>query len=326
MRSDTRPGSGAVPGVADLSSWIVGLRPDERVRRRGLDVDRPAGWIEEWEPDADGVARRLLTVFLTNRECPWRCLMCDLWRNTTLETVPVGAIPRQIRVAVESASAVDVVKLYNAGSFFDPRAIPRADFPAVAELMRPFRQVVVECHPRLVGPVIEEFAGRLDGPRLEVALGLETVHPQVLKRLNKGMTVDDFSRAAEWLRKRGVEVRAFVLIKPPFLGDEEAVEWAERSARLAYDAGAGVVSLIPTRLGNGALEDLSRRGLFAEPRLEVIEEAFDRVLALGCGRGFLDLWDLERFGSDEPGFAARKARLEAMNAGQRILPRVNAGR
>ncbi len=40
------------------------------------------------------------TVFLTNRECPWRCLMCDLWRNTTIETVPAGAISGQIDYAL----------------------------------------------------------------------------------------------------------------------------------------------------------------------------------------------------------------------------------
>ena len=31
--------------------------------------------------------------------------------------------------------------------------------------------------------------------QLEVALGLETVHPEVLARLNKQMTLDDFARA-----------------------------------------------------------------------------------------------------------------------------------
>ena len=55
----------------------------------------------ETEADDDGGAVEVATVFLTNRECPWRCLMCDLWRNTLEETVPEGAIAAQIRYALE---------------------------------------------------------------------------------------------------------------------------------------------------------------------------------------------------------------------------------
>ena len=35
--------------------------------------------------------------------------------------------------------------------------------------------------------------------RLEIAMGLETVHPEVLRRLNKRMTLDDFERATTFL-------------------------------------------------------------------------------------------------------------------------------
>lgn len=316
------PTSSPYPERSARTQWILDQRPDRSAERRALSVDRPSGWIEEIEPDVAGVPTRILTVFLTNRECPWRCLMCDLWRHTTLETVPVGAIPRQIRAALEASSGAKVLKLYNAGSFFDAGAIPPADHPAIAKLVSPFARVIVECHPLLVGPRVVEFATRLGGPDLEVALGLETAHPGVLEKLNKGMTVADFSRAATFLRQAGVGVRAFVLVKPPFLDEVSALEWAVRSARVAFEAGAEVVSLIPTRLGNGALEALALQGQFAEPRLGLLEEVFDRVLELGLGRVFADLWDLERFAAGDPTFQARKDRLIAMNLSQRMLPRI----
>lgn len=285
-------------------------------------MDRPGGWIEEWEPDASGNLHRFLTVFLTNRECPWRCLMCDLWRQTTLESIPAGAIPRQIEFALNSVPASPGVKLYNAGSFFDPGAIPEADLPKIAELLSSRAHLIVECHPKLVGPKVTRFAELLGPVRLEVALGLETAQPKVLERLNKGMTLDDFSEAAAFLRSGGVEVRAFVLVKPPFLNEAESVHWAVESARFAFDAGATVVSLIPTRLGNGALDALAAEGFFAEPRLELLEEAMDRVLGLDRGRVFCDLWDLERFGRSSSRFDERRARLEAMNRTQCVLPRI----
>jgi uncharacterized Fe-S cluster-containing MiaB family protein len=53
--------------------------------------------------------------------------------------------------------------------------------------------------------------------RLEVAMGLETVHPDALERLHKRMTVDQFADAASRLVRSGVTVRVFLLIAPPFV-------------------------------------------------------------------------------------------------------------
>lgn len=159
-------------------------------------------------------------------------------------------------------------------------------------------------------------------PKLEVAMGLETVHPDVLPKLNKRMTLDQFSRAAEFLRRHDIALRVFVLVKPPFLHESEAVEWASRSTKFAFDCGASVVSLIPTRLGNGALETLEARGDFAPPKLSTFEAAFDDALAQRRGRVFADTWDLERFADCPACLAARQARLERMNFLQSLEPAV----
>ena len=94
------------------------------------------------------------------------------------------------------------------------------------------------------------------GGELEVALGLETVHPEVLAALNKRMTVDDFDRATEFLLNAGVAVRTFILLKPPGLDESEGVDWALKSVEHAFDIGVRCCSLIPTRAGNGAMEAL----------------------------------------------------------------------
>ena len=86
---------------------------------------------------------------------------------------------------------------------------------------------------------------------LEVAMGLETVHPEVLAKLNKQMTLDDFERATRFLNERGIPVRAFILLRPPFLTEDEGVEWAIRSIELAFEWGIECCSVIPTRAGNG---------------------------------------------------------------------------
>src|SRR5215213_10273044 len=104
-------------------------------QKRAFNILRPQSFFIEAERCERGDIVPVATVFLTNRECPWRCIYCDLWKNTTTETVPQGAIPAQIDFALRELANQPCrqIKLYNAGSFFDPKAIPPEDFPGIAE-------------------------------------------------------------------------------------------------------------------------------------------------------------------------------------------------
>jgi uncharacterized Fe-S cluster-containing MiaB family protein len=336
--------------------------------------------------------------------------MCDLWKHTTEERTPVGAIPAQIEFALGQLLASDAegggplrsnatrneskvpitrtttrtstrtigpahgegglvpktpartkaavarrsprqIKLYNSGSFFDRAAVPFEDYPAIAERVSGFERVIVESHPSLIGDATLRFRDRLAQPvvagadarrltnphegdqrlltssptatTLEVAMGLETAHPAVLEKLHKRFDLDDFAKAAESLRRDGIALRVFVLVRPPFLDEAEGIEWAVRSTRFAFDCGATVVSLIPTRFGNGALEALAAQGRFAPPRPESLEQALEEGIGLGRGRVFADLWDFGKFSSCPRCVAARRERLQELNLGQRRLPPVN---
>jgi len=310
--------SAAYPsGDRERDRWILERRPE----RNRLDPSRPYAALVEEEAAADGEVVPVATIFLTNRECPWRCLMCDLWKNTLAEPAPPGAIAAQIRRALASLPPARQVKLYNAGSFFDAQAIRPEEHEEIAALVRPFERVIVESHPALVGERCLTLRDRLDG-RLEVALGLETIHPEILPRLNKRMSPGDFQRAAAFLQHAGIALRAFVLVGLPFLEEEQALDWACRSIHFAFDCGATAVALIPTRAGNGALDALAQGGEFMQPRLASLESALDFGLALGRGRVFADLWDLERFSRCAACLPARSARLRDTNLRQTVRPRV----
>ena len=97
----------------------------------------------------------------------------------------------------------------------------------------------------------------------------------------------------------------FLLISPPFVPFVDQDDSLLASIDVAFSCGASVVSLIPTRTGNGALEALADDLLFRPPTLEDIERSFAAALqrsktpSHGLRRGderlFVDLWDLERF-------------------------------
>jgi radical SAM enzyme (TIGR01210 family) len=307
---------------------------DRRGPRPSHDPWRHQGVLVEEERSSDGSVIHGATVFLTGRECSWRCTMCDLWQHTIAGDTPRGAIPAQIASGREELRAVappvTQIKLYNAGSFFDPRAVPDDDYEAIAGQLAGFARVVVESHPALVGHRVDMFLRALHrqsqnvhDQTLEVAMGLETVHPGALACLNKRMTVDDFARAADRLQRRAVSLRVFLLVYPPFIPSDRQDDWLLRSIDLAFACGASVVSLIPTRAGNGAVDALAARGAFLAPRLEDIERSFELALpaSAGHGRVFIDLWDLHRFADCPSCLDGRRARLHAMNLEQRLLPR-----
>jgi radical SAM enzyme (TIGR01210 family) len=252
--------------------------------------------------------------------------MCDLWRNTLAESVPPGAIPAQIRHALAmlpAGSRPRQLKLYNAGSFFDPRAIPPEDYPEIARLAAPFERVIVECHPAFVGRRCLELRDLLRPGALEVAMGLETAHPQVLERLNKRMTLEQFRTAAEALRREQIALRVFILVRPPWLSEAEGVEWARRSLDFAFDCGASACALIPTRDGNGAMEARAEAGEWAPPSLASLERTLEYGLSLGRGRVLADLWDIERFARCPDCSPARMERLRRMNEAQAAQPPVS---
>lgn len=277
----------------------------------------PYAFLNEFEPSSAGQPVETSTLFLTNRECPFRCLMCDLWQNTTNEIVSVGSIPRQIRYALDRLPAARQIKLYNSGNFFDAKAIPREDLPAIAELVEPFERVIVENHPLLCNESCTDFQKQISG-QLEIALGLETIHPEVLPALNKRMTLEDFARAVEFLLQHEIEVRAFILLKPPFLEEAEGVEWAIHSVEYAFSLGVSCCAVIPTRPGNGMLEQLQSQGQFSIPALSSVEEVLEQCLQLNQGRVFMDLWDLERLYPHETDLKQRLKRLAQMNLTQNV--------
>ena len=312
----------AYPKVsAERNAWIVSRRGP----RNAVDPKRPWAYFVEQERSAAGETVPVATIFLTNRECPWRCLMCDLWRNTLQEGLPPGAIPAQIEYALQQLPAAREIKLYNSGSFFDRNAIPVEDHAAIGTCVNAFERVIVECHPALVGKDCFEFRRRLSG-RLEVAMGLETAHREILERLNKRMTLEQFRRAANRLRENDIDLRVFILVKPPFMREDDAAEWSARSLEFAFDCGATAATLIPTRAGNGAMEALTTLGEFAPPALATLEAAAEYGVRLGRGRVLVDLWDTRDSPRCPVCHEHHVARLQHMNLHQEIPPRVPCAR
>ena len=102
-------------------------------------------------------------------------------------------------------------------------------------------------------------------------MGMETAHPEALDRLNKRFTLEDFATAARALGDRGVALRVFLLISPPFVPSEQQDAWLLRSLERSFaQAPVGRLAvgerLVPTALS--MFGEMFRSGIvFAAPVL-----------------------------------------------------------
>jgi hypothetical protein len=298
---------------------VIGTTADQRIRT----LRAPKPWVDPWrahgslveeERRPDGTVERALTVFLAGAECPYTCSFCDLWWWTIDGPTPAGALAWQLKevLDVTPPPVPDRLKLYNASNFFDRRAVPPEDLPGVAALAAPFSAVTVESHANTVGPQTVEFARRIPG-RLEVAVGLETIHPVAVAHLNKRLDLARFDRAARFLSEHGLDLRVFVLLGVPYVPGDETVAWAVRTVEYAVQRGASVVAIIPVRGGNGEMERLEALGHFAPPTLAQLEAVLDRCLAFAPAVVTADLWDVERLPACAECRTARVERLRRLN-------------
>lgn len=245
-------------------------------------------WVEPELLVAGGRAARTeaVVVVLRTRGCDWflkggGCTECG-YNSLPTEKVDAGAIAAQFRVAVATTSEKPgMVKVYTSGSFLDDGEVPGA---ARLEILSTafaagFSRVVVESRIAHIdrakaggfADAVREAGGRPE--QVEVAVGLESASPEVLGySLNKPQTVEGFAAAAKAVREAGFGLRSYVLLKPPFLTEKEAVADAIRTVEAAAPFST-TISINPVDVQRGTrVEYLWRRGLFRPPYLWSVAE------------------------------------------------------
>lgn len=298
---------------------IRSLRPP----KTHIDPYTTHGSLIEEERRPGGKIERALTVFLTGAECPFTCSFCDLWKWTIDGPTPPGALTSQLESVLQALNGPvpDRLKIYNASNFFDQRAVPSEDLAGIARLAASFAAVTVESHANTIGPNALAFARQIDG-RLEVAVGLETIHPVAAAHLNKRLNLDRFDKAAHFLAENDVELRVFALLGAPYVPVDESVAWTMRAVEYAVERGAAVVSIIPVRAGNGEMERLRGLGHFTPPTLSQLEECLELSLRFTSTVVTADLWDAERLPACEHCRSERVERLRRLNVTGRAGPRI----
>ena len=252
---------------------------DRRPEPAGPDV---AGHlVNQWvENEALGSERvRAFVLILKTRGCYWAdvkgCSMCGYSKDTLGRSATPRELARQLEEALARYRGEPYVKVYTSGSFLDDREVDEASRRSIVGAFSGrarrflFETLPEFAIPSVLTPLAAAFAGEI-----EVALGLETTDPTVLARyVHKSTGPQEYLEAADRIRALNLRTKAYLLLKPPYLTEAEAVDDVVRSVGEAaphFDT----LSVNPVHIQNGTVvEWLYHRRRYRPPWLWSVVEA-----------------------------------------------------
>ncbi len=222
-----------------------------------------------------------LTVVLTTKGCFWArrkgCTMCGYNVDSNPNTQASDIQKQFNQVIARYGKAFKIVKLFTSGSFLDQDEVPIEVRDALLSELSGMPKVIVESRPEFITPAICEDIARTN-EHIEVAIGLETSSDRIRNNcVNKGFSFHDFVRASEAAIAHDFTVKAYLLLKPPFMTEREALEDARQSVRDAAPY-ADTISLNLCNVQKGTLvEALWKKGLYRPPWLWTAVEVLKRT-------------------------------------------------
>ncbi|MGB0617217.1 MAG: archaeosine biosynthesis radical SAM protein RaSEA [Candidatus Poseidoniaceae archaeon] len=258
--------------------------PESRRRQASWDASRPATVYTTPEMLPDGTPCSAATVILRTKGCHWwwssGCTFCGYF-NDTRDDVTEADLQAQwdwSAAKLNGFADVQMVKVYTSGSLLEDREIP-VGFQ---------ERVLRECAERGLHLIVESRTEQLTqeklawattiNPDFTVAIGLEAYDDEVLRfHVNKGFSVRSYDRAVANLKEAGLRVKAYLMFKPPFMSEADAldhiVDWI---AAIAEDADE--ISINPMNIQGGTVIDrLHRARQYRPPWLWSLVEMIRRA-------------------------------------------------
>lgn len=158
-----------------------------------------------------------LIIYLNSGKCGWgKCIFCG-WGKHEYPKKSMHELKYFLDEKLRKAENIDILKIFNSGSFLDERQIP-ASFR---------RYLVKKCEEKGIKTLVIESRGEFitkefmddmksDKVRVTIGIGLEVADDDLLKKLNKGITVKDYEDAAKKLVDNDFGVRSYILVNAPF--------------------------------------------------------------------------------------------------------------
>jgi len=274
------------------------LRKKGLMRRKTRITSRPVNFWIETEPfreNGEIVNLPALTIIFGTVGCRWArsktggCIMCGYLYQNPLKG---GDLLAQLNFALKKVrnkrKEIKVVKIFTSGSFIDEEEVPQEIQIEILERLckslDELKIIEIETRPEFINEDIltkfEEFAKKYK-IKLCFNIGLESANDDILRLINKGFSSRVFFDALKKLQKHGFLAKTYLLFKPPFMTEYEAIQDVITSAKKAFNAGTYFVSINPMVIFSWTfIEYLWRNKLYRPPTLESVIFVTNEVLKL----------------------------------------------
>ncbi len=218
-----------------------------------------------------------MVAILRTSGCSWSktggCTMCG-YNAASAPQIGEADLMKQLDTVMGRYNNETFVKIYTSGSFLDVDEIPISVRERVFDEFSGCERLLFESRPEYIDA---DTAGTLP-KNSTVALGLESSNPFILRQsVRKGFTPEDSRKAGETVRDAGLTVRTYILLKPLFVTEGQAIEDSIASAKFA-DGYSHEISINPLNVQRKTLtERLWRRGEFRPPWIWSLIEVMEQL-------------------------------------------------
>lgn len=219
-----------------------------------------------------------VTAIIRSGGCSWnRCKICQYRheRFSGLESIELTRLMssqlEKLKSEIDKVNP-DVIKVYTSGSFFDPKEVPPSIQDTVVSLAKG-KILVVESRCDYISSEnmrahienIKDDSGKGD---LFAAIGLETTSDTIREKcIDKGLELSKFLDTTEIIHKAGGKVKTYLLHKPPYLTEAEALHDMIRSIHEVMSV-SDLISMNPCSVQrNTHLETLWKQQAYRPPYL-----------------------------------------------------------
>ena len=174
--------------------------------------------------------KKIKKIILASGQCSWKkCFACG-WGQLK---APVDVDFLRKRVESESYEGYETVKIFVSGSFLDDAQFPKQFRQWLADFLKKkgIRKLVVESRPEFV---TQDNLNDFKEFDFSVGIGLECADNEVLKKYEKGFTVEGYLKAVELLHKNSMHARTYLMVNIPFGSIElldKSVEFVESRSK-----------------------------------------------------------------------------------------------
>ena len=250
----------------EIASFCSSFKKD--VIPRGQNPREPVRFWSE-KDILNGKVTDAFVIILRTRGCSWAltsgCTMCGYFNDSMRTTVSENDLVAQFDKAMEHYKGEYIVKLFTSGSFLDLHEIPGpVQTHILKKLSERAEKISVESRPEYItDTVLSEIQSLVQPKAFEVGIGLETSNDLLRTHaINKGFTFKAYTAAAKRLKHYQASVKTYVLLKPPFITEKEALDDCVRTAKDVVPF-ATMLSLNPTNVQrHTAVEYLWKRDLY----------------------------------------------------------------